>query len=218
LPDCLSTGFIEHLTKYAVFSKVLLQKQEGCYLYAAIGQAAAARLTAFYPELPTQNFEVGLVGDNQIIKLSSELPVFLMSQNVALKPEEITNLDVSWRLANILARHPILYKETKALATPHMLNLHLIENAISFNKGCYVGQEIIARTHYLGKAKKHLCKVKIASQLAISPGEIIYCNNQEAGFVVDAVLVDSLSIALAVLQEPVDRQFMVKGQPLEVIV
>ena len=42
--------------------------------------------------------------------------------------------------------------------TPQMLSLDLL-NGVSFSKGCYPGQEIVARTHYLGEAKKLLCKI-----------------------------------------------------------
>lgn len=44
--------------------------------------------------------------------------------------------------------------ETSGLFTPHKLNYHLVPNMIDFKKGCYTGQEIIARVHYLSKPKK----------------------------------------------------------------
>ncbi len=60
-----------------------------------------------------------------------------------------------WRYLDILSGLPWLATETSEEFIPQMLNLDKL-GGISFNKGCYTGQEIIARTHYLGKAKRAL--------------------------------------------------------------
>ena len=60
-----------------------------------------------------------------------------------------------WRYLDILSGIPWLTTETSEEFIPQMLNLDLL-GGISFNKGCYTGQEIIARTHYLGKTKRAL--------------------------------------------------------------
>ena len=56
--------------------------------------------------------------------------------------------------------------------TPQMLSLDLL-NGVSFSKGCYPGQEIVARTHYLGEAKKSLCKITFASNVSVFAALII---------------------------------------------
>ena len=60
-----------------------------------------------------------------------------------------------WRYLDILSGLPWLTTETSEEFIPQMLNLDKL-GGISFNKGCYTGQEIVARTHYLGKAKRAL--------------------------------------------------------------
>ena len=60
-----------------------------------------------------------------------------------------------WRYLDIISGIPWLTTETCEEFIPQMLNLDLL-GGISFNKGCYTGQEIVARTHYLGKAKRAL--------------------------------------------------------------
>lgn len=60
-----------------------------------------------------------------------------------------------WRCLDIVAGIPWLSLETSEQFIPQMLNLDNL-GAISFTKGCYIGQEIVARTHYLGKAKRAL--------------------------------------------------------------
>jgi tRNA-modifying protein YgfZ len=93
-----------------------------------------------------------------------------------------------WELNNILAGIPTIYPETIGLFTPHMLNYDKL-NGISFNKGCYMGQEIVARTQYLGQAKQHLYQVKITTAQSPQPGEMIYTPEQvQVGTVVNAAL------------------------------
>ncbi|WP_411727407.1 YgfZ/GcvT domain-containing protein [Methyloglobulus sp.] len=60
-----------------------------------------------------------------------------------------------WRYLDIISGIPWLTTETSEEFIPQMLNLDKL-GGISFNKGCYTGQEIVARTHYLGKAKREM--------------------------------------------------------------
>ena len=62
-------------------------------------------------------------------------------------------IDDHWHYANIACGIPHIYPSTIEKLTPQMINLDLID-AVSFSKGCYPGQEVVARTHYLGKAKR----------------------------------------------------------------
>jgi folate-binding protein YgfZ len=80
----------------------------------------------------------------------------------ALAPVADTELD--WRLADIRAGLPQIYAATTETFVAQMLNLDLIDG-ISFSKGCYTGQEIIARTQHLGRIKRRLYR------LALPPGE-----------------------------------------------
>ncbi len=70
----------------------------------------------------------------------------------------------AWRLADIRAGLPQIYAATSEAFVAQMLNLDLLD-AISFTKGCYTGQEIIARTQHLGRIKRRLFR------LQLPPGE-----------------------------------------------
>src|SRR5690606_29050247 len=61
--------------------------------------------------------------------------------------------DDYWHSLDICSLIPTLYPETSELYLPHELNLPEL-NAVHFNKGCYTGQEVIARMHYRGKLKR----------------------------------------------------------------
>lgn len=63
---------------------------------------------------------------------------------------------------------------------PQMLNLDLHEG-IGFQKGCYTGQEIVARTHYLGQLKRRLFKVECQSDVLPEPGTLLYAGEDAGG-------------------------------------
>ena len=87
--------------------------------------------------------------------------------------------------ADIQKGIPAIYPETSGKFLPHDINLPNL-HAINFDKGCYTGQEIIARIHYRGTPKNHLYLAEITSSTAPTPGEDIYSDDQHiAGTVVD---------------------------------
>jgi folate-binding protein YgfZ len=77
-----------------------------------------------------------------------------------------------WRYLDIISGIPWLSTETSEEFIPQMLNLDKL-GGISFNKGCYTGQEIIARTHYLGKAKREMFLAECNSLIPPEPNTAI---------------------------------------------
>lgn len=65
-----------------------------------------------------------------------------------------------WQSACIDTSTPEVYLSTTEKFVPQMLNLDINESGVSFTKGCYPGQEVVARLHYLGKAKRRMYKFK----------------------------------------------------------
>jgi folate-binding protein YgfZ len=94
-----------------------------------------------------------------------------------------------WRLLDILAGTPTIYPETVEAFVPQMLNLQLLDG-ISFQKGCYTGQEIVARTHYLGKLKRRMVLARVDSPIPPRPGDPLFSlqadASQSAGQLADA--------------------------------
>lgn len=93
-----------------------------------------------------------------------------------------------WKLHEVLDGIPWLSTETSELFVPQMFNLDVL-GGISFDKGCYTGQEIIARTHYLGKQKRRMYLASIHSDKIPQPTTPIYVfgNEQSIGQIVNAV-------------------------------
>jgi hypothetical protein len=77
---------------------------------------------------------------------------------------------------------------TQEQFVPQMVNLEVI-GGVSFQKGCYPGQEIVARMQYLGKLKQRMYRAHLAGEVAPNPGDAIYAPDfpgQSAGTVVEA--------------------------------
>ncbi|MGB2682053.1 MAG: folate-binding protein [Candidatus Competibacter sp.] len=95
----------------------------------------------------------------------------------------------AWRLLAILAGAPEVYPETADAFIPQMLNLDLVDG-IGFQKGCYTGQEIVARTHYLGKLKRRMFLARVDSPKPLHPGDPLFSPqadaSQSAGQLADA--------------------------------
>ncbi|OGT54636.1 MAG: hypothetical protein A3F43_04260 [Gammaproteobacteria bacterium RIFCSPHIGHO2_12_FULL_42_10] len=87
---------------------------------------------------------------------------------------------------------PAIYPETSGQFLPHELSLQKTD-AISFNKGCYTGQEIIARIHYRAKLKKQLYQAHLATNVPQTRGAPLYYENNGL-LEIGGVLVDAISL------------------------
>ncbi|MDX8379436.1 MAG: folate-binding protein [Gallionella sp.] len=84
-----------------------------------------------------------------------------------------------WDWLNIRAGIPVILQKTQEAFVPQMVNFDLI-GGINFKKGCYPGQEIVARMHYLGKLKRRMYLAHIHSDVSPLAGDILYSANKEA--------------------------------------
>jgi folate-binding protein YgfZ len=93
-------------------------------------------------------------------------------------------------------------QETSEKFVPQMLNLDIDEVGVNFTKGCYPGQEVVARLHYLGKAKRRLFSFK--SEVALTIGDLLYCESSKSarasGVVVSQVKCEAEFLCLATLE------------------
>jgi len=115
-----------------------------------------------------------------------------------------------WRLAAIRAGIPSVWPATLESFVPQMVNMDLLQ-AISFSKGCYVGQEIVARTHHLGRIKRRMLRFAVTAELSgsqLGPGAPVYSGNEEIGQVVDAAPADGQYELLAVIRIEAAQQAM----------
>ncbi len=105
-----------------------------------------------------------------------------------------------WRLLDIDAGLPTIYAPTLEAFVPQMVNLELVDG-VSFHKGCYPGQEIVARMHYLGKASRRMYRLGAAGSPPAPGTPLLDADGREVGNVVDAQAADSSGCRLlAVVQ------------------
>lgn len=102
-----------------------------------------------------------------------------------------------WHVAHARAGLPQVYPETHEAFVAQMLNIDLL-GGISFEKGCYTGQEIIARTHFRGTVKRRMFLFHTSAATS-APGTRVLSGEQHAGEVVDSVSTDDGSVVLAVI-------------------
>ena len=106
-----------------------------------------------------------------------------------------------WQYCDINQGIAWLTLETSQQFIAQMLNVDKL-GGISFTKGCYTGQEIIARTHYLGKVKRQLALAKVALSHAINPlASITNKAGQHSATVLNAVVIDNSVYLLIVLTD-----------------
>jgi hypothetical protein len=106
-------------------------------------------------------------------------------------------LEHDWRLADIRAGLPQIYLATREAFVAQMLNLDVLDG-ISFSKGCYTGQEIIARTQHLGRIKRRLYRLRLPhGEWRI--GQALRLSDGRSGRLVEAIDSDGSVEALAVL-------------------
>lgn len=117
------------------------------------------------------------------------LKVFRFRSKVEFSVEEdVATIDAAFLIQNGYA---YIGGEQAEKFTPHMLNLDLID-AVSLEKGCYPGQEIVSRTHYRGKTKRRMFRFK--SSEPVSAGDRISDGTRDIGEVVNAAGTDLLAV------------------------
>jgi tRNA-modifying protein YgfZ len=100
----------------------------------------------------------------------------------ATKPEE------AWTLEEIRAGRPLISAATQDKFVPQMVNFEAL-GAVSFEKGCYPGQEIVARAQYRGEVKRRLVRVQVPAGTELKPGQ-----EYNGGVVVDSAVGEALAV------------------------
>ncbi len=185
LPSPLVEKVIQHLSIFILRADVQLQNRSDHYCLTGLSQAESS-LSGL--TLPQQTFEA-LNDDLTFIRLpghhhrhlvfatSDQTTTFWRSSLAAAFIASDADL---WRFQDLSAGLPWFPAGQSAKYIPQMLNIDQLDG-ISFNKGCYTGQEIVARTHYLGKNKRQmfLAECEKTAMLVDEELNIIESNTQE---------------------------------------
>ncbi|MGB4873923.1 MAG: folate-binding protein [Candidatus Competibacter sp.] len=232
LPRALVEPTLARLRKYVLRAKTALEDASDTLARMGVAGPAAAPLLAEYGSADVAAMlegEVRYAHGVTILRLPGPTPRFQLHGPApalsalwnALVPSVTPIGAESWRLLDILAGTPAVYPETVDAFVPQMLNLQLLDG-IGFQKGCYTGQEIVARTQYLGKLKRRMYLARADSPTPPHPGDALFSLHadpgQSAGQLADAALHPAggyavLAVAMIELAERGALQLGASGGP-----
>lgn len=207
LPDDMLESTLQSLAKTAMFSRVKLEKTTTLKCYGFYCQNPNDRLPEGFrlPENPFAVFETETYCAYHLGQGLSILCVKAESDGPIRKPFEAVNQyrsALAWQRLNLSMGRISIYPVSRGLFLPHRLDLQN-KDYISFNKGCYKGQEIIARTHYKAKLKHqmHLYHIKTIAPLASGQKVFDESGQTEIAELIDFAPIDQENtlIALSIL-------------------
>jgi tRNA-modifying protein YgfZ len=203
LPRELVPATLDRLRKFVLRAKVQMEDAGDALQVSGYHGAHALRSAGLpVPEVGKGYVEqngigVGLVGRNSerywVIGAGGKPAEHRLGGD----PRQTDRIEHDWRLADIRDGLPQIYLGTAEAFVAQMLNLDLLDG-ISFSKGCYTGQEIIARTQHLGRIKRRLHRLQLPDgEWRI--GQALRLNDGRSGRLVEVVPSSEGFEALAVL-------------------
>ncbi len=188
LPRELIAPVIARLGKFILRSQVKLSDDTRAWTIHGLA-AAGPDAGATSPSLPGEVNEMARAGEALVVRLSAD-PARALVVQPRDSPSVLTGIASmsaqAWRAGVIAAAEPQVYAATSEEFVAQMLNLDLL-GAIAFDKGCYTGQEVIARAHYRGRVKRRLQRFETTSAARLVAGDAGELPDGRSVKVVDAV-------------------------------
>jgi tRNA-modifying protein YgfZ len=184
LPTSVAAATLIRLRKYVLRAKVKLEISTRFAVFAATGLPVLGEARTHLED-----------GERSYVQWPGGERVLCLAAPESGEPDAGTALE--WHRADIEAGLPQVFPETIESFVAQMLNLDAL-GGISFEKGCYTGQEIIARMHFRGAAKRRMFRLRSEGPPP-APGARILVNGQHAGDVADAVATEHGAELLAVI-------------------
>ncbi len=195
LPENLREASIERLRKYVLRARVEFGIRPEHAAFGVCGKTVAKALERITGALPAR--ENGLVrgGGLTIIRIAGDgrprYQVTGPARDCMTAWQKLTRHATvvgswTWARLDILAGIPNITSATSELFIPQMVNLDRLDS-VNFKKGCYPGQEIVARMHYLGNLKQRMGRFRADTDIRPMPGDRVHSRDGGAtGTVVDA--------------------------------
>lgn len=176
-PESSVEQSLAELKKFGVFAKVEISQANNISYLAIAGSQANAKMAELFSQVPDTLTPVIQQETTTLVYLAGAMDRYLIIDNdegldqVSAKLNCPVFNDNVWQLLEISEGFPILAEQYLSEYVPQMLNLQAI-NGISFTKGCYLGQETVARMQYLGKNKRALFSLK-GNDIDAKAGDIV---------------------------------------------
>ena len=215
MSESLLETTLAQLKKYAVFFKAELSIASDEYTIQT-EFTAASELTA--PDTLTEQLPT-TAGQESILLTISEFPTktsIRLLRNSQLK-EENASYSPQAKLLSLLTARPLIHAEHSEEVLPQWLNMQRT-GGISFTKGCYTGQEIVARMQYRGKSKKQLALFSWEGNSDVGH-TLLDSEGKNIGSVFQAACFNGLNIAQIIINvEPMDvEHFFIGDQTISLL-
>ncbi len=195
LPRSLVAPIQKKLSMYVLRAKVKIEDaSESIVCLGLSGANAATVLQKHFSALPQNSLDVVHQDDVSLIRLAAErFQINIPAQQASALWQKL-GADAApagspcWDWLNIKAGIPVILPQTQEQFVPQMANLDLT-GAVNFKKGCYPGQEIVARMQYLGKNKRRMYLAHVYAETAPQTGTELFSmemEGQTCGMVVNA--------------------------------
>ena len=201
----LAEATLKRLSMFILRAKVKTSLLSEAKIYGLVGAEARQTAAASYGLPVVTDWQQQNTGQVNVLGLPEQRAMVVLTDGTPLAPALLALPQASpteWQRQDIVAAVPWITLATKEMFVPQMCNLELLGGGISFQKGCYPGQEIVARTQYIGKVKRRMFPAKVAANA--QAGQPLFCaltGEQTIGNIVSAVVnEDGGSDVLAVVQ------------------
>ena len=198
LPRTMVGALEQRLRMYLLRTKATVEDASDRLAALAIaGDCAPSLLAACLDDIPERDNALTVSGELAAIRIPGTVPRFeILGPAPALQgiwdvlatTAKVVGFDY-WALIDIRAGIPTVYPQTSDAFVPQMANLQLVDG-VSFKKGCYTGQEVVARMQYLGRLKRRMYRAQVRAAHPPVPGDVLYYpgsnSEQASGRVVDA--------------------------------
>ncbi len=189
LPTATLPAVLKRLSMFVLRSEVKLSDAgDELIRIGLIGDQAEKQLAAIISTIPSAPQQVTQADDLTIIRLPGIIPRFEIIGTepsiekiwATLATQAQPTSSSFWALQDIHAGIPTVYPATVETFIPQMVNLQLLDG-ISFTKGCYCGQEVVARTQHRGTLKRRMYLAHISGNQNPSAGDTLFSQSAEHG-------------------------------------
>lgn len=177
-PKASISASLTELKKFGVFAKVDITQTTDLSIYALVGEQASELLHTHFTQVPDNFTPVVHSNGTTLIYIGGKQTRYLLIDDIDNLAVTVSKLNLStfsgpiWDLLEITEGFVQLNEKSSGEYVPQMLNLQAI-NGISFTKGCYLGQETVARMQYLGKNKRALFSLSFKTNETLTSDDVI---------------------------------------------
>ena len=179
LPAALRESIQTRLAKYVLRARVTISDATAQFsLFGLAGEHAAAAVASLCDGRQPVLHEIAVADGVDVTRLPTDRYVVLApaERGAAVRQTLLRYAaerdESAWSALDVEAGIPVIPAGAQEEYVPQMVNLDLI-GGVSYTKGCYPGQEIVARTHYLGKLKQRMYRVRVTAD-RLEAGDALY--------------------------------------------